>query len=170
MRLMLLLLFCLMQFPVLAQQQQLSVYKANGTLAMRIFPGEQLSLKTTEGWQHGELEMLLTDSLVHAGRKLALSSILGVRQTKGFAAGAGANLLIGGTIWPALVAINGFSSGARPLITNRTILASAAMLGGGAVLLWISRKSYNTSEPGRLRILHFDFNKPSQNHAPIEQP
>lgn len=170
MRLLLVLLFCQLSFTVLGQQQQLSVYKANGTLAMRIFPGDQLSLKTAEGWQYGELEMLLTDSLVHAGRKLALSSILGVRQTKGFAAGAGANLLVGGTIWPALVAINGLSSGARPLVTSRALLASAAMLGAGSLLLWSSRKAYNTTEPGRLRILHFDFNKPSQNHAPIQQP
>lgn len=170
MRLLLLLIFCQYAYQVSGQQQQLSVYKANGTLAMRIFPGDQLSIKTLEGWQHGELELLLTDSLVHAGRKLALSNVLGVRQTKGFAAGAGANLLIGGILWPGLVAINGLSSGARPLVTGRALLASGAMLGTGALLLWRSRKTYHTSEPGRLRIIHFNFNNPPTNHAPIEQP
>lgn len=170
MHLLFLLLFCQLTYAAFGQQQQLSVYKANGTLAMRIFPGEQLTLKTAEGWRSGELELLLTDSLIHAGRKLALSNILGIRKTKSFAAGAGANLLIGGTLWPALVAINGLSSGARPLVTGRAILASGAMLGAGALLLWSSQKHYNTSEPGRLRILHFNFNTPSPTYEPLQQP
>lgn len=139
------------------QQHQLSVYKANGTLAMKLYPGDEFAIKTARGWQSGELEALLTDTIIHAGQKLALTSILGVRQTKEFAAGAGANLMIGGTLWPVLVAVNGITSGARPLVTSRSMVASAAMLGAGALLLWSSRKSYNTSAPGRLRIIHFEF-------------
>jgi hypothetical protein len=157
MRPFLILLFTLCFYLSHGQQHQLSVYKANGTLAMKLYPGDEFAIKTVQGWQSGELEALLTDTIIHAGQKLALTSSLGVRQTKGFAAGAGANLMIGGTIWPALVAVNGITSGARPLVTNRAIVASAVMLSSGALLLWSSRKSYKTSEPGRLRIIHFEF-------------
>lgn len=170
MRLLFVLLFCSTFKIVLAQQQQLSVYKANGTLAMRVYPGERLSIKTAEGWHVGELELLLTDSLVHEGRKWALTNIVGVRKANGFATGAGIKLITGGIIWPALVTINGLSSGARPLLPGRAVLSSAAMLGSGTLLVLTGMKYYKTTEPGRLRIVHFSFNSPPLNHAPIQIP
>lgn len=155
-----LLLFGLIN-PVIGQMSQLSVYKANGQLAMRIYPGETIHIRTQAGWQSEELILLLTDSLVIGDKKLALSDIHKVRRIRYGMAAGGANLLVAGLVWPGIVAINGLSAGVRPLVTNRSLVSSALMLGGGSLLTLWSRQSYRTSEPGRLRIVHFNFEKPT---------
>ncbi|MBA4303620.1 MAG: hypothetical protein C0424_05290 [Sphingobacteriaceae bacterium] len=143
----------------MGQMSQLSVYKANGQLAMRIYPGETLHLRTPAGWQSDELVMLLTDSIVVGDKKWALTDIQKVRTIRNGMAASGANLLVAGVIWPGIVAINGLSANIRPLVTNRSLISSAFMLGGGSLLTALSRRSYRTTEPGRLRIVHFNFEK-----------
>lgn len=145
-----------------AQMSQLSVYKANGELAMRIYPGETIELRTSRGWQSDELVMLLNDSLIVGDHKLALSEIQKIKRVRLGLAAASANLMVAGTIWPGIVAINGLSAGVRPLVTNRALLSSGLMLGSGLLLWKWSRTTYKTQEPGRLRIVHFKFDLPNQ--------
>ncbi len=140
-----------------AQSEQLSVYKPNGKLGLRLFVGDDVQFKTQNGWQAGAIEALLTDSLVHEGRKIALVDILAVRQIRTARAAGGANLAIAGVIWPALVAINGLTSGARPLVTTGAIRSSALLLTAGGLMLYSSTRPYKTTTPGRLRIVHFKF-------------
>lgn len=157
-------LYCCLLFSgfAAAQSSQLSVYKANGQLAMRIFPGEVLHLRTATGWISEELVLLLSDSIVLESRKLALADIQKVRRIRYSLAGSSANLMVAGVIWPGIVAINGLSANIRPLVTNRALISSAVMLGGGLILWSLSRPTYHTTEPGRLRIVHFDFEKKTQ--------
>lgn len=157
-----LLLLALLASAANAQMSQLSVYKKNGQLAMRVFPGENLHVLTANGWQSDELIMLLKDSLVLGDKKLALGEIKKVRRIRSALAGSSANLMVAGVIWPGIVAINGLSANIRPLVTNRALISSAAMLGGGMILWSLSRPTYKTTEPGRLRIVHFDFEKTPQ--------
>lgn len=145
---------------------QLSVYKANGQLAMRIYPGEILHIRTQAGWESEELTLLLADSLLFGDKKLALTDIYKVRRIRYGMAAGGANLLVAGLVWPGIVAINGLSAGVRPLVTNQALVSSALMLSGGSLLTLWSRQSFRTTEPGRLRIVHFNFEKSTPNTTP----
>lgn len=159
--------FALMQ-EAAAQMSQLSVYKKNGQIALRVVPGEILHIRTSNGWQSDELVMLLQDSIVLGDSRIALHEIQKVRRIRYGLAAASANLMVAGTIWPGIVAINGLSANIRPLVTNRSLVSSGLMLGGG-VLLWVwSRPTYNTKEPGRLRIVHFNFER--QKQQPTHEP
>ena len=161
-------LLCLfISMPLLhhAQSEQLSVYKANGKLGLRLFVGEEVQFKTQNGWQSGTLDALLTDSLIHAGRKMALRDIQAVRRIRTAQAAGGANLAIAGVIWPGVVAINGLSSGARPLVTPGAIRSSILLLTAGGILLYSSTRPYKTTDPARLRIIHFKFPDPNGPHS-----
>jgi len=154
-----------------SQISQLSVYKANGSLAMRIYPGETMHIRTSSGWISEELLVLLTDSLILGSQKIALTDIQKVRRIRYGMAAASANLMVAGTIWPGIVAINGLSANIRPLVTRRSLISSAFMLGGGVVLWSWSRPTYKTSSAGRLRIVHFNFDtKPQQSNHESNRP
>lgn len=155
-----------------AQSKQLSVYKKNGQLGKRFYEGDRIQLKVgPHGWISGDIEWLLNDTLIVAGFKVGLNQIQAVRTYKAAALGAAANLGIAGVLWPAIVAINGVSSGSRPLVTNSAIVSSAAMLTGAALFYRIGLRTYKTTDAGKLRITDFNFNPTTlPAHVPATAP
>lgn len=152
----------LMPFLASSQSKQLSVYKANGQLAHRFYEGDRIQIKLSEhGWLSGEIEWLLNDSLIVAGLKIGLPQIKAVRRFNAFAVGSSVNLGVAGVLWPGIVAINGLTANQRPLITRNALISSAVMLGSAAVLFKIGMRTYKTTEAGRLRIIHFNFQTPT---------
>jgi hypothetical protein len=150
-------------FPALAQQRHLSVYNAKGTLVKRFYEGEAIIFKSDAGWHSSLIAKLESDTLYFDEGKLHLNKISAVRIIKQGRSGTGGTLMIAGLLWPAIVTINGISSDSRPLLTNRSLISTAALLGGGGLLMASAIRTYSTTEAGRLRILNFDF-KPS--HSP----
>lgn len=154
-----------------SQSKQLSVYKKNGQLGKRFYEGDRIQLKVgPHGWISGDIEWLLKDSLIVAGFKVGLNQIQAVRIYRAAALGASANLGIAGVLWPGIVAINGVTSGLRPLVTNSAIISSAAMLGGAFFFYKIGLRTYHTTEAGRLRITDFNFNLTAPAHVPATTP
>jgi hypothetical protein len=154
-----------------SQSKQLSVYKKNGQLGKRFYEGDRIQLKVgPHGWISGDIELLLKDSLIVAGFKVGLSQIQAVRIYRAAALGAATNLGIAGVLWPGIVAINGVTSGLRPLVTNSAIISSAAMLGGALFFYKIGLRTYTTDQVGRLRITDFNLNLTVPVHVPTPAP
>lgn len=154
-----------------SQSKQLSVYKKNGQLGKRFYEGDRIQLKVgPHGWISGDIELLLKDSLIVAGFKVGLSQIHAVRIYRAAALGAATNLGIAGVLWPGIVAINGVTSGLRPLVTNSAIISSAAMLGGALFFYKIGLRTYTTDQVGRLRITDFNLNLTVPVHVPTPAP
>jgi hypothetical protein len=154
-----------------SQSKQLSVYKKNGQLGKRFYEGDRIQLKVgPHGWISGDIELLLKDSLIVAGFKVGLSQIQAVRIYRAAALGAATNLGIAGVLWPGIVAINGVTSGLRPLVTNSAIISSAAMLGGALFFYKIGLRTYTTEQVGRLRITDFNLNLTVPVHVPTPAP
>jgi len=154
-----------------SQNKQLSVYKKNGQLGKRFYEGDRIQLKVgPHGWISGDIELLLKDSLIVAGFKVGLSQIQAVRIYRAAALGAATNLGIAGVLWPGIVAINGVTSGLRPLVTNSAIISSAAMLGGALFFYKIGLRTYTTDQVGRLRITDFNLNLTVPVHVPTPAP
>lgn len=154
-----------------SQSKQLSVYKKNGQLGKRFYEGDRIQLKVgPHGWISGDIELLLKDSLIVAGFKVGLSQIQAVRIYRAAALGAATNLGLAGVLWPGIVAINGVTSGLRPLVTNSAIISSAAMLGGALFFYKIGLRTYTTDQVGRLRITDFNLNLTVPVHVPTPAP
>lgn len=154
-----------------SQSKQLSVYKKNGQLGKRFYEGDRIQLKVgPHGWISGDIELLLKDSLIVAGFKVGLSQIQAVRIYRAAALGAATNLGLAGVLWPGIVAINGVTSGLRPLVTNSAIMSSAAMLGGALLFYKIGLHTYTTDQVGRLRITDFNLNLTVPVHVPTPAP
>lgn len=154
-----------------SQSKQLSVYKKNGQLGKRFYEGDRIQLKVgPHGWISGDIELLLKDSLIVAGFKVGLSQIQAVRIYRAAALGAATNLGIAGVLWPGIVAINGVTSGLRPLVTNSAIISSAAMLGGALFFYKIGLRTYTTDQVGKLRITDFNLNLTVPVHVPTPAP
>lgn len=154
-----------------SQSKQLSVYKKNGQLGKRFYEGDRIQLKVgPHGWISGDIELLLKDSLIVAGFKVGLSQIQAVRIYRAVALGAATNLGIAGVLWPGIVAINGVTSGLRPLVTNSAIISSAAMLGGALFFYKIGLRTYTTDQVGKLRITDFNLNLTVPVHVPTPAP
>lgn len=154
-----------------SQSKQLSVYKKNGQLGKRFYEGDRIQLKVgPHGWISGDIELLLKDSLIVAGFKVGLSQIQAVRIYRAAALGAATNLGLAGVLWPGIVAINGVTSGLRPLVTNSAIMSSAAMLGGALFFYKIGLRTYTTDQVGRLRITDFNLNLTVPVHVPTPAP
>lgn len=154
-----------------SQSKQLSVFKKNGQLGKRFYEGDRIQLKVgPHGWISGDIELLLKDSLIVAGFKVGLSQIQAVRIYRAAALGAATNLGIAGVLWPGIVAINGVTSGLRPLVTNSAIISSAAMLGGALFFYKIGLRTYTTDQVGRLRITDFNLNLTVPVHVPTPAP
>lgn len=154
-----------------SQSKQLSVYKKNGQLGKRFYEGDRIQLKVgPHGWISGDIELLLKDSLIVAGFKVGLNQIQAVRIYRAAALGAAANLGLAGVLWPGIVAINGVTSGLRPLVTNSAIISSAAMLGGALFFYKIGLRTYTTDQVGRLRITDFNLNLTVPVHVPTPAP
>ncbi len=154
-----------------SQSKQLSVYKKNGQLGKRFYEGDRIQLKVgPHGWISGDIELLLKDSLIVAGFKVGLSQIQAVRIYRAAALGAATNLGLAGVLWPGIVAINGVTSGLRPLVTNSAIISSAAMLGGALFFYKIGLRTYTTYQVGRLRITDFNLNLTVPVHVPTPAP
>lgn len=154
-----------------SQSKQLSVYKKNGQLGKRFYEGDRIQLKVgPHGWISGDIELLLKDSLIVAGFKVGLSQIQAVRIYRAAALGAATNLGLAGVLWPGIVAINGVTSGLRPLVTNSAIISSAAMLGGALLFYKIGLRTYTTDQVGRLRITDFNLNLTVPVHVPTPAP
>jgi hypothetical protein len=168
----LLLLLFLGMSAAYSQSKQLSVYKKNGQIGKRFYEGDRIQLKVgPHGWISGDIEWLLSDTLIVAGFKIGLNQIQAVRTYKAAALGAAANLGIAGVLWPAIVAINGATSGSRPLVTNSAIVSSAAMLTGAALFYRIGLRTYKTTDAGKLRITDFNFNPTTPPvHVPATAP
>jgi hypothetical protein len=166
-----LLLLLAGSITALAQSKQLSVYKKNGQLGKRFYEGDRIQLKVgPHGWISGDIELLLKDSLIVAGFKVGLSQIQAVRIYRAVALGAATNLGIAGVLWPGIVAINGVTSGLRPLVTNSAIISSTAMLGGALFFYKIGLRTYTTEQVGRLRITDFNLNLTVPVHVPTPAP
>lgn len=154
-----------------SQSKQLSVYKKNGQLGKRFYEGDRIQLKVgPHGWISGDIELLLKDSLIVAGFKVGLSQIQAVRIYRAAALGAATNLGIAGLLWPGIVAINGATSGIRPLVTNSAIISAAALLGSALFFFKIGLITYTTDQAGRLRITDFNLTLPVPTHVPTTAP
>lgn len=166
-----LLLFLAGSITAFAQSKQLSVYKKNSQLGKRFYEGDRIQLKVgPHGWISGDIELLLKDSLIVAGFKVGLSQIQAVRIYRAAALGAATNLGIAGVLWPGIVAINGATSGIRPLVTNSAIISAAALLGSALFFFKIGLITYSTDQAGRLRITDFNLNLPVPAHDPTPAP
>ena len=153
-RLFLLFTFLLISYSFSIAQGTLLVKKGYKTKE-RFFPGQSITLKVENRYFTkitGIIEDIADDYIMVDGELIELDIILQVIVPLKSVnlASWGANILIGGLLYPVLYMVNGLLDGSKQYYSRNSLTTSAIMVLSGALLMKLQNKNYKVKKRYRL--------------------
>lgn len=141
----------------------LVINKVGSFKTTRILPGQEMIIKlNSENTKYrGELELILEDSIIHDGQKIALKDIERIIIKNSWVSSQSPKLIIAGIGYPLIVGMNtGTFSFEKSKGMRNIYLTGGILVASGALLYKLGIKSYRINAKRTVKIVNFDFSTP----------
>ncbi len=154
----------LMGLSTLASAQQYLYIKRQGEMpAERLGLYDVVKIRTTDGesWVKGSVQNIALESITVGGQIYPLKNVEGLRTYNDLVKITGTAIWGAGALFTSIAFVNRLANGDRPLLFPGQIAFGAGMLAGGALVSWLARRTYRTSNG-----YYFEVIDLSQNYTP----
>jgi len=107
-------------------------------------------------WISGKITSIETSVIEINKTAYKLASIEAVRTYNEMLKLSGSTFLVGGVLFTGIVLINGLINSDSPLIRQGQVVFGSAMVSGGLLVRWLSRKTYHKSKGWQFEVIDLD--------------
>ncbi len=146
---------------MLPAQQYLYLKKNNNIPAHRFALKDRIHFKMAgaDKWDKGLLQEINQETIKVNGVDYALADVAAVRSQNDLIKITGSALLTGGVFFTGIAFVNRVVNGDRPVLTNGQLIWGASLMGGGALILWASRKTYRATDGWKWVVIDLNAHK-----------